>query len=81
MNKPIQLRPVDAPVYAGVVELLEEMLEMARKGEIDGVAVAATSPQGVTRQAYDRGGQPGAFLYMSIGHLQAAILNTCEDVD
>jgi hypothetical protein len=80
MKGPITLKPVGKPINTAVVELLEEVLAMAKQGEIDGIAIASTGPMGITRQAYERGGQPGAFLYMSIGHLQAAILGTCEDV-
>tara|TARA_R110002012_G_scaffold118274_1_gene266451 strand:- start:137 stop:391 length:255 start_codon:yes stop_codon:yes gene_type:complete len=76
---PTPLRAVKPAVNQGAVEMLEEALALAKAGEIDGVAIASICPKGITRQAYDAGSQSVAELYMSIGHLQAGILNNCHE--
>lgn len=47
---------------AGVVELLEDILDRARRGEITGVAVVFTEPDGSTGNAFEAEAMPLTML-------------------
>jgi hypothetical protein len=62
----VRLVPKSQTHSEGCVKTLENMLEIARKGEIVGVAIAATDREGYTHTSYE----PGENMATLLGALE-----------
>lgn len=74
MDKPVDLEAVRKEPCKNVIELLEELLDKARTGEIRAVAVASASA-GATGATYRRCADvPYSDLYLGVARLQRLML-------
>jgi len=79
MSEPVRLISREAvwqqDVQSDVVTTLEEMLERAKSGEFDGVALAATGRDGSSHTSFSKRNNAGLML-AAVTRLQFALLST-----
>ena len=76
----VMLRSTDAGPVSSVVNIIEDLLERARRGEIVGVAIAAVSYRRGSVTMYDLGAGDVAGLVCANRRLESRLLEHCEDV-
>ena len=77
-------RDHESPVIPEIVSTLERFLEEAKRGEIDGIAIAISRPNDTVRASFHFG--TSSFrLFGAVAFLQRDLTNAlqcvCEDVD
>ncbi len=77
-------RDHESPVIPEIVSMLERFLDEAKRGEIDGIALAISRPNDTVRASYHFG--PSSFrLFGAVALLQGDLLNALQcsskDVD
>jgi len=64
----------------GVVKMLEDLLERARKGDLRSIAIAAEEPGGFTSTAYHMGDGDVAHLVLPLFRLQLELARDGSDI-
>lgn len=78
MSDVVDLTEIRLAPVSETVAVLEDLLERARRGEIRGVAVAASCDQGCDASAYALGDGGIASLVLALRRLEVRLLDHCE---
>jgi hypothetical protein len=80
-GKVVALTPVEAAPNAAVVAILEELLLLARRGEVTGVAIVASMTGRRTYEGWVRGTTPTMALIGGLDVLKARLIAECLKVE